>query len=142
MTSQEVKRWLLRYRNLEPEISSLLREQEHFKALLLRVTPAYSMSAHGSTDPHSKDNIYSRIVELSEQIDEAIDSSLDARAEILAEIERVQDEKCRAVLRLRYIDGRKWDEIAETLGYDVDGKKVYWLHGKALKIVKLHIDTK
>lgn len=137
MTNKEKKEWLKRYGDLDREINSLLREQESWRALLLRVTPAYSMSAKGSSDPHSKDNIYSRIAELNDQINAAIDRRLDIRAEINAAIEQVQSDRQRTLLRLRYIEGKKWDDIAEYMHYDIDGRKVFSLHGRALLSLKV-----
>lgn len=136
MTNKEKKEWLKRYGELDTEINSLLREQEQWRALLLRVTPAYTQSAKGTSDPHSRENIYSRIAELEDEINEAIDRRLDIRAEINAAIERVQSDRQRALLRLRYIEGKKWDDIAELLHYDIDGKKVFALHGHALLSLK------
>ena len=66
MTNKEKKEWLKRYGELDTEINSLLREQEQWRALLLRVTPAYTQTEKGTSDPHSRENIYSRIAELED----------------------------------------------------------------------------
>lgn len=139
MTTKEKKEWLKRYGDLDKEINSLLREQESWRALMMRVTPTYSMSAKGSSDPHSKENIIARVAELEDQINAAIDRRLDIRAEINAAIEQVQSDRQRTLLRLRYIEGKKWDDIAEYMHYDIDGRKVFSLHGRAL--LSLKVDT-
>ena len=139
MTNREKKEWLKRYKELDEEINSLLREQEQWRALLMRVTPAYSLTVRGDSDPHSRENIISRICELEDEINATIDKRLDVRAEISAAIDRVPNDRQRTRLRLRYIEGRKWDDIAERMYYDVDAKSVYKLHGWALLALK--VDT-
>lgn len=136
MTNKEKKEWLKRYGELDTEINSLLREQESWRALLLRITPAYTQTAKGSSDPHSKENVIARIAELEDEINETIDKRLDVRAEINAAIERVQSDRQRTLLRMRYIEGKKWDDIAEAMHYDIDGRKVFSLHGRALLSLK------
>jgi Sigma-70, region 4. len=141
MTTKEKKEWLKRYGDLDKEINSLLREQESWRALMMRVTPMYSMSAKGSSDPHSKENIIARVAELEDQINAAIDKRLDVRAEINAAIEQVQSDRQRTLLRMRYIEGKKWDDIAEYMHYDIDGRKIFSLHGRALLSLEVKTDT-
>lgn len=137
MTNREKKDWLKRYGSLNNEIGSLLRERERWRALLMRITPAYKQGAQGSMDPHSKDDVYARITELTNQIDDAIDRLIDIRAEISAAIDQVPSDRQRVLLRLRYIEGKHWDDIAELMHYDIAAKKVYALHGHALLALKI-----
>ncbi len=48
-------------------------------------------------------------------------------------INSIKDEQIRYMFHLRYIDGEKWDDIAQILNYDIDSKAVYKIHKRALK---------
>lgn len=138
MTTAEKKAWLNRFRDTDAEINSLIRELEKWTAMLLRITPSYSAKTGlVSSDPHSDDAVYARIIELRDQIAGRIDELVKIRAEISAAIDALPTARQRALMRMRYIELMKWDDIAEALHYDIDGKKVFHLHGTAL----LKLDT-
>lgn len=53
------------------------------------------------------------------------------REEAKAQIEQIEDGRCREVLMRRYLQGDSWEYIAVGMGYAF--RTVLWLHGKALK---------
>lgn len=57
------------------------------------------------------------------------------QAEVRAAINTVDNVRWRAVLECRYLDGMKWQDIAEEMGYEV--RTVTRMHGKALKAVRI-----
>ena len=50
-------------------------------------------------------------------------------------IDKLGDEKLKTLMRLRYIDGKCWEEIALTMNYGY--RNVTKLHGKALTLIKI-----
>ena len=48
-------------------------------------------------------------------------------------IENIENFNHRRLLELRYLNFKKWDEIAKQLDYGVD--HIYTMHRKALKIL-------
>jgi len=50
-------------------------------------------------------------------------------------IDGLGDEKLKKLMRLRYIDGKCWEEIALTMNYGY--RNVTKLHGKALTLIKI-----
>ena len=137
MTTEEKKAWLKRYCELGKELEPLFYERESWQALMTRTTRTYSVKTNGPADPHSWENIMARVIELDEQINATIGYMLDTRAEINAAIERVQDDAQRTLLRLRYIEGKKWEDIATLMNYDIAGHKVFLLHRKALLSIEI-----
>ena len=57
----------------------------------------------------------------------------EARKEIAAIINQIEEENLRDVLRLRYLEFRKWEDIAYILNYS--RANIFILHNKALKKV-------
>ena len=72
-----------------------------------------------------------KLDELLRDLDEQAQRCIDIRKEIVKKIEAMQDETEKLVLRLRYIHGKKWEEIAVEM--DLDIRWVYRLHGRALQ---------
>lgn len=52
------------------------------------------------------------------------------REEAKAQIEQIEDGRCREVLMRRYLQGDSWEYIAVGMGYAF--RTVTWLHGRAL----------
>ena len=59
-----------------------------------------------------------KLDELLRDLDEQAQHCIDIRREIAGKIEAMQDETEKLVLRLRYIHGKKWEEIAVEMGYE------------------------
>ena len=56
-------------------------------------------------------------------------------ADLKEQIEQMQDETEKTVLRLRYIHWLRWEQIAERMGYG--WAQVHRIHGKALANFKM-----
>lgn len=52
-------------------------------------------------------------------------------ADILERIDSMQNQEEREVLRLRYIDGYTWEQIAQRISTTL--RNVYYIHGRALQ---------
>lgn len=52
-------------------------------------------------------------------------------------IDKVDDETLKKLLKLRYLEFRKWDNIADILGYS--NKHVFKLHNQALKYIEKNL---
>lgn len=60
------------------------------------------------------------------------------REEIEKSIKDMQDDNEREVLRLRYIDGKKWEEICIEMGYS--WKHIHRIHSSALMNIKMTLN--
>lgn len=125
------------------EISDLEEKRDRVMAKLTagRATNLSGMPRGGHYD--WTDSIASAI-----EIDQEVKKTIDTiRAEVMelcrvkrevnAAIEAVEELKLRRVLELRYRLYKKWDQIAEEMGFE-DVRNVYILHGKALQRVRFN----
>ena len=122
-----VKAWLNRARNIDREIDSLLRARTEARNKLLSVTSSYeAIVVSGTKDPHKFD----RLTELETEIDNQIDNLVSVKAEILREINKLEDWRYRVVLRLRYLESKTFEQIAVEINYSY--KQTCRIHGRAL----------
>lgn len=74
----------------------------------------------GSGGSHSNvENGAIRVDEIKEAYKEAFEELVRLQSELIPIIDKVKDEQDRAILRLRYIQGKTDAEIAEAIGYEV-----------------------
>ena len=119
--------WLLRARRLDEEINGLLETRDAEFARVTSITQKLSGSVvQTSKDPHK----YDRLVELELEIDNAVDELIRVKAEVLSGIMRLEDSRHRKILRLRYVDGKTFEEIAVMIKYSY--KQTRRLHAAAL----------
>lgn len=124
---------------LDMEIDADFERIQQLRALAERRTAAYGrerISGRGAVD--SRMDVVARIVDAERKLDEKIDRMIAMREEIQDVIERVQDGRMRVLLKLRYLNGRTWEEVAEEMCYTT--RNIYNLHAAALKMVAALID--
>lgn len=132
MTAEEKKAWLKQYACTERRINRLLAEKAEWMSKAEAVTQVYSSQprapggAGGGRIPRSVE----KIMELEQQIDAEIDRKVDMRTAIENAIAGVADEKLQDVLRMKYIDGKTIEEIADDMNYDL--RWVKRLHARAI----------
>lgn len=134
MSNQEVKRWLSRYINTQREIKALrsnlysIRETEDgLKAQALTGMPG------GSGNKDRMAETVERIQRIERKLSEKILSLGFDLKEISDVIDRVEDQRHRELLRYRYIDGMKWEEICFVMHYS--WQHLHRIHAGALQDV-------
>lgn len=132
MNNQDKKEYLLGYQRINHHINSLLLEQQGLRDLVVSVSPNLSGMPRGGGGSGTQGAI-SKIVDLETEINAEIDKLVEKRKEIESVIRAVEDGALRALLEYRYINGKKWEEIALMMGYDY--RWVLRLHGRALELV-------
>ena len=124
------KDWFERSINLDKEINELLKEQQN---LYEKVTGGGS-GIGGEKVQTSKKNVtednFIKLAEYSEMIDKRIDELYGIKEEIFEAINTLENTTMRVILIARYIDCKKWKDIAEELYYSE--RQLYKLHSKAL----------
>lgn len=134
MNNQEKKEYLLSYQHLNQRINRLLLEQQQWRELATRVSPNLSGMPRGGGGGGTQGAI-SKIVDLETEINAEIDKLVEKRKEIEHIIRAVEDSTLRTLLEYRYINGKKWEEIALMMGYDY--RYILKIHGKALSQLDL-----
>lgn len=115
-----VKIMLKNLRNRQKELQSLREEKEILYARLTSTTVApkeEQVQTSGPTDKMTE--LTARAIELDELIQQMIREIVmeQLRAEHI--ISRMQSPVYRTVLRWYYIDGLKWQEVADRMHYDI-----------------------
>lgn len=114
-------------KEIQEEIDDL-RMNKMFPALIQDGMPHGSSAGDLSAYAAQLDEL---LIELKDQMEQRI----RIRREITQKIEEMQDETEKTVLRMYYINGLKWKEIADRMGYDI--RNVTRVHGRALQHFKI-----
>lgn len=132
--NEKKKEYLRRYhaaelaeREIREEIDDL-RMNKMFPTLIQDGMPHGSSCGDLSAYAVQLDEL---LIELKDQMEQRI----RIRREITQKIEEMQDETEKTVLRMYYINGLKWKEIADRMGYDI--RNVTRVHGRALQHFKI-----
>ena len=73
---------------------------------------------------------YEDVSELNDKLEDAKMNMKDVTAEVADQISKLRDVKQQMVMKLRYIDGMSWSQIAEKM--DMKERTVQSFHGRAL----------
>lgn len=133
MTAKEYLRQLLRR---DARINALIERQQRYRELAgVRGMACRDMPGGGTRHTSVMEEYVPKIVDLEREIDRRIDEYVDLVREVEAAIDQIEDERCRDVLRYRYLNGWSWEKIAEQMHYDE--RWVYRLHGHALRQIEV-----
>lgn len=116
---------------IDLRINSKLEQLESLKALATKATSTLrSEVVSGTRDVHKREEIICKIVDLQNEINADIDSLVDLKRELRETIESIPVVDYRTVLELRYLNFRKWEEIAVSMGYRL--RNVHYIHDRAI----------
>ena len=158
LDAESTKQWLRRYLALAAEESALY---ESWRMLYEKVEAARTTNLsgmpRGSRNPVDEvGREVAMLAELEAELNEARSETMTVWREIRKAIRSIKGRRWgdkRAILRFRYLDGLKWEEIAETLfkaqgGTEIDYldksesllKRVQVLHREALDEIEKYLD--
>lgn len=137
MTNQEKKEILQQYRAAEREEARLAGEIERWRSRAEKMTAGYSLARGGGGDGRSLEHSVEHIDELTRQLTAQRDELVQLRRSIGGAIDAVPDARLRELLRLRYIEGMSFEQIAVKMGYCY--KQICRLHGIALAKMSLNV---
>lgn len=113
---------------LEREIDELRLDR------MIPGSPAQDGMPHGSGGGDLSGYV-ARLDELDRKLRAQMYKKIQLRAEITEKIDAISDETESLLLRLRYIHGLKWEEVAAKMDYS--WKQIHRLHSKALNNFKM-----
>lgn len=129
--NEEKKKYLRQYgcalraeRAIEEEIQQV-RLDKMFPALVQDGMP------HGSGGNSDLSAFVVKVDELLAELKKQAEKRITLRQGIVRKIEQMDDETEKLVLRLRYIQLLKWEEVAVKMDYDY--RYILKVHGRALK---------
>ena len=139
MTSQNKKRWLIRYRDIDDEIDELLDERRRWMEVATKITATGGDGMPGGgSERGALENAAIKCADISAQIDSKISEMVMVRREIRKSISHVRDHRYRRLLRLHYISGMTFEEVADKMHYTV--RWILKMHGQALAAVRINED--
>lgn len=138
------KEYLQLYRDAVRRAQAALDHREELRAIAERITPQYGTTGGGSSGAGDKlGAAVARIIDAEARVDAEIELLIATEREIEQTINAVKDERLKALLYERYINGKTWEQIAVQLNYS--WRQTIRLHGIALSAVKdvieCHIDS-
>jgi len=127
MTKERLRRYIW----LKQECRQLEAYLERIRKDMSLVTSPRLTGMPHAKDPKGLDEIVIRYEEISGKYEKQLKIYQAETLAIEEAIESVSDPRLRMILRYRYMDGLKWDTIADLMHYEVSS--VYKMHGQALK---------
>ena len=117
---------------IDVRIDNKLEQMEALNALATKATTTFGNEpVSGTRDVHKREETICKIVDLQNEINADIDNLVDLKRELRKAIESIPNVDYRTVLELRYLNFRKWEEIAVTMGYRL--RNVHYIHDKAIE---------
>ena len=127
------KEYLGQYRSLKTDIDCKTEQLKELRELAESVS--HSSSTCGSCGASDKvGKTVAKIIDQENEIRCKIYEFLELKKEIESTISKVEDPLLRQLLILKYINGREWVHIADSMNYGI--RQVFRLHGKALLKIK------
>ena len=130
MTIEEIKAKLRRYRFIAGEISDLLDERERLRSLAEKITPSLSFAPVYGANTDKMAPVVANLIEVERYIEKRSKELLLARMEAEQIIDRLPDERHRAVLKSYYFSRRSWEECCVAVGYE--WAQIHRVHSRAL----------
>lgn len=129
------KEYLSQVYKIDQRIDSKLEQITQLHALATKATSVISdVPPSGTRNVHRLEDIIAKIDLLERSIDRDIDQLLDLKEEVMSVISKIENPEYRTVLEQRYLNCRKFEDIAAVMGYSLD--YCFALHRKALQCVE------
>jgi len=133
------KEYLQQYRNADREINTKLDQIHRLRELATKTTSILTPNKVQTQSQNNTEIIVAKIVDMENEVDREIDELGKIKHNVESAIQEIPDHRHRDVLYMRYLNGKRWEEIAVSLNYDFH--YVLKLHGSALYEIKKRIQN-
>ena len=123
-----MKSYLQQAYRINTRINSKIEQIKSLRELAERITVEIERTPKGNGDGMA--GAVDSIVDLQREVCDEVTKLVDVKREICQVINEVENIEQRTVLELRYLTCLRWEEIADIMGYSVNG--VFRLHRAAL----------
>ena len=128
------KEYLGQAYRIDQRINSKLEQVHSLREL---ATKASSILREGAAianrNVQSMDATIAKIIDLEAEINRDIDKLVDTKREIVSVIKRIQNPEYQALLELRYLCFKSWEQIAVDMSHGIDN--IFRMHRRALDVV-------
>lgn len=121
---------LKQIRLIDKEINQMLNELERIRCSLMR-SPQLKQVSVQKSKVGLKDDVYIKMIEYNDKINQKVDELIDTKKKVFDIIEQIKDHEQRLILKMRYVDCEKWEDIEQEL--HVSKNTMHRIHRKALK---------
>lgn len=124
--------------NINRRIKDKKERIEHLKGLAMSIGATDYAKDRVQTSPNNEASfvkIIANIESLEEELKNDVIELLRLQSDISHAIDDVKDVNCSLVLSKRYLLMKKWEQIADDMGYSV--VQIHRIHNKALEIFKI-----
>lgn len=128
------KQFLRKYQDLLRREKHIEQEIESIRSRYTGHAITYSDMPHG-TDQHDLSDYVAEADDLLRELEAVRWSIINQYHFISASIENMEDEREKDLLRLKYLQGLTWEEVAVAMHYDI--RHIFRIHGDAL--LNLHV---
>ena len=129
------KEYLRGIRRLDAIIECKQAQIDELRARAENVTVPLKPDKVQSGSTGSQEDILVRIVDLEWEVTAEIDRLIDEKDRAIKLICTLEDDRHITLLRRHYVDGATWEQIAVDMGYNV--RHVYRLHDEATEKIVL-----
>jgi DNA-directed RNA polymerase specialized sigma subunit len=127
MTSQEAKSYLMQYRESLDRTREITQHLGELKSEAVRLKDHEGQSV-------KLDEATEKYIDACDESADELNRLAELRCDIWNTIHKVEDHKENTLLRMRYISGMTWEQVAVEMHYSY--RQTTRLHGKALESVK------
>lgn len=131
MTVQE---WLNRGRDIDKAIKSIRREKEKVLAAAVNSVAGTNGQTVQVTRRNTSEDKFIKYASYSEQLEQYEKNLIDIKSEIAVAIQKVKNPTLYTVLFQRYVEFKRWEEIALDMNYSYV-HVVHNLHPQALAVI-------
>lgn len=134
------KDYLKQAKKLKERVNQLNEEVKDIESKLGVQGISYDkISMTRSADDKMSRYIY-KLIDLRDEYIRECERLLEARRDIVSNIQKMDDIRFQQVLYYRYIKEKRWEDIAELMGYDIS--HIHRLHGGALQDLKMRLNER
>lgn len=129
-----IKEFLWQYIDAEREINAKLDRLKRYRDMATKTTTVLTPDKVQSTKENNMECVIAQICDMRAEIAQDVVYLRDKQKAVTEAISRLTDNRQKAVLEWRYLNGKHIEEIAVIMNYSY--KQVCRIHGKALEAVK------
>lgn len=132
---REKIKYLSTYKNLLRELDCKIEERNSWNDRMLNISPSYSNQPRVSGVKDKISDGVAAIQDIVNNLSSDIINIKNRKEEIEQIINGVENATLRNLLTMRYINGKRWEEVAVEMNYY--GGHVYRLHESALDCIDI-----
>ncbi len=130
------KEYLSRASYINQRIRSKAEQIAEMKTLATKVNAALcDVRVQTSRNNHRMEDIMIKVVEYQEELCKDMEELMRIKSEVKAAIDTVDSNEYRFLLEARYLQLRRWEQIAVEMELSID--QVYHIHRNALNCVSI-----